>query len=115
MAIDRINIIQGEDQTIDLYFIRKDSKRPFSLNGATEIEVRVPKDGGYITKLYTLSEVSIISVPELGHIQIELSALETVTLKVGKQQPLYASATIAGKVKPVNATAIMDVEAPAVA
>lgn len=114
MSSAPITVTLGEDAVVNLYLIYKTSRRPFSLNGATEIEVKIPLASGTLTKLYSLSELTISGVPELGHIQFNLSAAETATLQEGKNQNIFVQTTIAGKKRSFNGLRLLVVSQPSV-
>ena len=84
-----LNIIKGEDRVPTLYLLKKTTKRPFDLTGATEIEVRIPKDGGTLIKKLTLTgtdQVSLVGNAVLGAISFPLTDTDTTAMKVSDDQ-----------------------------
>lgn len=86
-----LNIIKGEDRVPTLYLTKKTTKRPFDLTGATEIEVRIPKDGGTIVKKLTSPSpdtVSLVGNAVLGAISFQLSDTNTGEMKAQEDQSI---------------------------
>lgn len=115
MASIPVNLIQGEDGLINLYFIYKTSKRPFSLDGLTELEVRIPKASGVLIKKYSLAQVTVVGVPELGHVSIALTETETALFKVADGQAIFAQVDIGSTRKRFNKAGVLNVAKEAVA
>lgn len=78
-------ITQGTDVTLNLY-VRDSDDQPYSLSGATEINVKLPAAaGGAVEKKLSLAEVTVVSA-ELGHISVAYSDTDTDLLLAGTEQ-----------------------------
>lgn len=115
MASKVVSVIQGEDKSLNLFLIYKDTKRPYSLVGATEIEVRIPKATGVLIKKLSLAELSIVGVNDLGHIVIPLTEAETTSLKVADGQAIFVQVVKGTDTKNFNKAGILNVAKAVVA
>lgn len=114
MASKVINIIQGQDANINLFLVYKETKRPYSLVGATEIEVRFPGTA-ILTKKLSLVGLSVVGVGELGHILIPLTEIETAAFKVADGQAIFVQVDKGTDRKKFNKAGILNVAKDAVA
>lgn len=114
MASKVIGIIQGQDANVNLFLVYKDTKRPYSLVGATEIEVRFPGTTVLVKKL-SLTQLSIVGVGELGHILIPLNETETAAFKVADGQSIFVQVDKGTDRKKFNKAGILNVAKDAVA
>lgn len=115
MASKSIDIIQGQDASINLFLIYKETKRPYSLVGATEIEVRIPQTSGVLVKKLSLVGLSIVGAEELGHILVPLSETETALLKAATAQAIFVQVDKGADRKKFNKAGILNVSKDAVA
>lgn len=115
MASKVINVILGEDKNINLYFIWKDTKRPFSLVGVTEIEVRIPKASGTLVKKLSLTQLSIVGVADLGHVLVPCTETETAAWKIADGQAITAIIDIGTTKYKFNKAGVLNVAKEAVA
>lgn len=81
-----IELIKGEDKEFVVRIVRSDTEEPFDLTGVAEIKARFKKaDGTALEKLYTATEVVIVSALG-GKIKVILSDADTVLLEEREQQ-----------------------------
>lgn len=87
-----LNIIKGEDLTPTLFLTKKSNGRPFDLTGATEIEVRIPKESGVLIKKMTSASpdtVSIVDNAKLGTISFQITDANSNEFKVSEDQNIH--------------------------
>lgn len=86
--LKKIKVTKGESGiVVDIYLTNSNTCRPYDLSSATEITVKF-KAVPTLIKLLTTLGVSIVGAPELGHIQVTLTAANINTLNEGNGQDI---------------------------
>jgi hypothetical protein len=96
-------IFNNQDKTMSMRAVYQGTGLPLDLTSCTEIDVALPNaDGTFTNLLYSLSQVSITSPPNLGSFTVPITHTVAALLKVGVLQNIDVSFTISGLITTVR-------------